>query len=181
MVAHNAKMSMRPNAPPGRFRPRRQTAAALAFAAINLALAAIVTVELRTSDTLMGAPAVTMTQPTPAAPSSDDFFLPPLSAYAAVTERPLFARNRRPLAPQAAAATVADAKSFVLVGVTVSGKERMAVIRRGAPPTIARLTEGQEIDGWTVRHIGDDRVVLRNHATEATIPLYKDAAGPDKQ
>ncbi len=172
---------MRRNAPPERSRPRRQRAAALTFAALNLALAAIVAVELRTSDNLTETPAVTMTQPTPAAAPSDDFSLPPLSTYGAVIERPLFARNRRPLPPQAAAATAGDAKSFVLVGVTVSGKQRTAVVRRGAPPTIARLTEGQEIDGWTVRHIGDDRVVLRYHATEATILLYKEAATPDKQ
>ena len=117
---------------------------------------------------------------TRAAPASDDLSPPPLSAYSAVIERPLFARNRRPLPPQAAAATAGNVNSFVLAGVTVAAKQRIAFILHGTPPAIARLTVGQTIDGWTVREIGDDRVVLRNHTTEFTILLYKDTATPEK-
>jgi hypothetical protein len=154
----------------------RQKASALALCALNLGLGAIVAAELSAPAGLAASPPAPLAATTSAALPSDDFSLPPLDAYKAVIERPLFARGRRPFQAQAVGEELGDVKSFVLAGVTISGAERIALVRHGTPPTISHLAQGQEIDGWTVREIADDRVVLSTRATDYTIRLYKGAA-----
>lgn len=154
---------------------RRQKAVALALAGLNLGLGAIVAAELRVPSNAAAAPAPPAPDPASiAVPSAGNASLPPLASLAAVIERPLFAANRRPLA-HAAAAPAADPKTFSLAGITIAGGERAAFVRHAGSPAIQRLTEGQEIDGWTVRAIAADRITLRHGAAEATMPLYKPA------
>lgn len=152
---------------------RRQKAAAAVLAAITFGLGAVVAMEVLAPSLVAEFPDPPAAHAAPAAaPPADEAAPPSLSAYRAVIERPLFALNRRPFAPPAAAVAVGDVQSFVLAGITLSGAERTALVRHGAPPTIARLAEGEEIDGWIVREIADDRVVLRNAATDYTLRLY---------
>jgi hypothetical protein len=158
-----------------------QKAAVFVVAAANLALAAMIALELRaqTGTEISAAPA--KAQPTDGLPANDPFVLPPMTALHAVVERPLFAHDRRPLPPPSKAPAVAgDLSTFRLAGITVSGNVRMALVLHGAPPRITALAEGQIIDGWTVGEIGDDHIVLRSAGSESTIHLYKEASVPEK-
>jgi type II secretory pathway component PulC len=91
---------------------------------------------------------------------SPGFSMPPLRGYAEVLERPLFSETRRPSV--AAAVAPADPRSadFNLVGIVISAHERHALIEHGQPPRLERVSEGQDIDGWSVESIKSDRVVL---------------------
>lgn len=151
---------------------RRQKAVALVLAILNLWLGAVVAQEYAALVDVSPPPVASSPAAAAAAPARDDFSLPPLDALKEVTERPLFARNRRPFVAAANAAP-GNAATFLLAGVTIAGEKRVALIQHGPPPSIARLSEGETIEGWTVRRIADDRVVLRNGAAEYTIPLYK--------
>jgi len=87
------------------------------------------------------------------------FSMPPLRSFAGVLSRPLFSETRRPpLQPVAAADTRAAA--FTLVGTILSAQERHALVEHGQPPHLERISEGQDIDGWTVEQILPDRVVF---------------------
>jgi hypothetical protein len=152
---------------------------ALGLGVIDLLLGGVVATEIFTprQTDAVGAPAAAAVRL--AAARRDEFALLPIAAYAVVTERPLFARHRRPFARRGAAASeITDVKSLVLVGITISGLQRIALVRHGAPPTVARLWVGAEIGGWTVRSIDEERLVLAKPTAEYTIQLYKAETAP---
>ncbi len=88
------------------------------------------------------------------------FSLAPLSNFAAVTDRPLFAPDRRP-APEASE-TLGSWSALTLAGIVVTPGSREALIAHGTPPKIVHLQEGQSVDGWVVRSIEPDRIVVAN-------------------
>jgi hypothetical protein len=91
--------------------------------------------------------------------SDPSFSMPPLRSFAGVLSRPLFSETRRPpLQPVAGADT--RAATFTLVGTILSAQERHALVEHGQPPRLERISEGQDIDGWTVEQILADRVVF---------------------
>ena len=155
---------------------RRHRAAAIVLAAVNLGLGFAVALEIGAPSGAEPAPTAAERQVASALPPSD-FSLPPLDAYRAVVDRPLFAHDRRPLPPPAPSAAAGDLSAYTLAGITISGKERTALVRRATPPAVARLAVGQVINGWTVTEIADDHVVVRAEGSEKTISLYKDADG----
>ena len=110
------------------------------------------------------APAALAVPPTPA---EGTFVMPPLDTYREVTARPLFSATRRPAATASHAA--APMASFALAGVVISSDGRVALIRQGKTPGLIRVKEGQQIEGWTVRSIAADRVVVSNGAADAEI------------
>jgi general secretion pathway protein N len=95
-----------------------------------------------------------------AVPHQSVFVMPPVGTYGEVTERPLFSETRR--APAETAATPVDAppSDFTLKGIIISTNERHALIEHGQPPSLERISEGQDLEGWTVESILVDRVVL---------------------
>jgi general secretion pathway protein N len=88
------------------------------------------------------------------------FSLAPLASFSAVTDRPLFSPDRRP-APEASE-TLGSWSALVLAGIVVAPASREVLIAHGNPTKIAHLQEGQSVDGWTVRTIEPDRVVVAN-------------------
>lgn len=107
--------------------------------------------------------------PLPPAPAAAG--LPPLGAFAEVLQRPLFAETRRPPPPEAAQDTLGAADGFTLLGTIIAGNGKSALIRYGRPPKLARLGEGQAVEGWTVREILPDRVLLEHGATRRALKL----------
>lgn len=90
--------------------------------------------------------------------------VPPIESFSNILERPLFWASRRPptdfpSAPKGDAAVV----DFVLHGIVITSDERFAMFQQGSPSRLIRLNEGQELQGWTVRSILGDRVLLRNN------------------
>jgi hypothetical protein len=158
---------------------RRLWLAVGALAAVDLALSLVVAAEAFDPSPADVAPPAAAAASMPFSTRNDAPLPPSLSAYRAVIERPLFARNRRPFGRKPAdQIAIGSAGAFALAGIVAAGARRIALIRHGVPPRTESLMEGAEIDGWAVRTIGDDRVVLRNATTDHTILLYKDASQP---
>jgi hypothetical protein len=94
------------------------------------------------------------------------FSMAPLNAYAEVVARPLFTPTRRPAAQQTAAGRPSD---FSLVGIVITRRERHALLEHGRPPHVDRVTPGQNVDGWTVKSIGPNSVLLAQGDRETEI------------
>jgi type II secretory pathway component PulC len=77
-----------------------------------------------------------------------------------VTDRPLFSPDRRPTAD--AGETRGSWSALVLAGIVVTPDSREVLIAHGNPSKIVHLQEGQSVDGWIVRSIAPDRVVVAN-------------------
>lgn len=154
-------------------------ATALALAALCVVLAATVGLELAG-----GGEAATAALPAVAAPASAalpappaSFKLPPLASYAEVTERPLFTATRRPRPPEAGQDLLGKSSGFVLLGIILAPDDKAVLVQHGHPAEIARLKEGQAVEGWTLQSILPDRITLQHGATEVELKL-KDRPGP---
>jgi general secretion pathway protein N len=153
--------------------------AVVALVALSLLSAGIIAVELSGgSDRAPSALPAAVAAPVPAAlpkpPTS--FKLPPLATYAEVTQRPLFSATRQPPPPEAGQDLLGKSNSFVLLGIILTPDERAVLIRHGHPAEIARLKEGQAVEGWTVQSILPDRITLQHGASEVELKL-KDQPG----
>ena len=158
---------------------------ALLLGLLCLALATLVYGELQGAERGPVRPAVAPPAaaaallPQPAAAS-----LSPIEAYDEVLQRPLFSATRRPPPAGAATNTLGTAEGFALIGIIIAEDGRAALIQHGRPPVLARLHEGQALEGWTVAAILPDRVVLEHDATQHELklkdrpPETKTPAGP---
>jgi hypothetical protein len=94
------------------------------------------------------------------------FELEPIASFAAVTERPLFSRSRRPAPVDRTSAT--DVRTgntgapFVLSGVLVAGATRVAFLQPRSQPKTLRVMEGETVEGWKIEKILPYRVVIGN-------------------
>jgi hypothetical protein len=88
-------------------------------------------------------------------------------AYPAITEHPLFyparlpwappAPKAAPPAPQAPAPTaVHPLQKYQLVGVVISEGARTALLKPSDGSKTVRISEGQQLNGWTLREISRD-------------------------
>jgi hypothetical protein len=110
--------------------------------------------------------------PVAAAPAAaQSIALRPLEAYAEVTARPVFSSKRRPPPPQETVQQAASSDGFVLAGIVETASERTALILHGQPLKPVRLKEGETVDGWTVRSIFADRIVVESAASSHELRL----------
>jgi hypothetical protein len=85
-------------------------------------------------------------------------------AHLNIADRPLFYPTRtpwvRPAAPPPApvVATLAPLTNYILIGVIVSGSERNALIKTARDNKTVTLTEGQQLEGWTLQEITRERL-----------------------
>ncbi len=83
---------------------------------------------------------------------------------AAIAEHPLFFPSRRPwvapaqnpLPPPAAAPDRAPPSGYTLIGVILGDAVRRAVLRRADAQKTMIVSEGEDVDGWTLRAIRPD-------------------------
>ena len=154
---------------------------ALVLVALCLALGAIIYAELGPArDATPAAPAAAAAgDPAPALPPQpSSFTLPPIETYAEVAQRPLFSPTRQPPPPEAAQDALGKSSGFALIGIIIVEDGRIALIQHGRPPVLARLKEGQVVEGWTVQSILPDRVMLQHGATEHELKLRDRPAQP---
>jgi hypothetical protein len=121
----------------------------------------------------IAAPALAVSTATTAA-TPPTFTLPPLDNFSAVAERPLFSPDRQPSAQPGPAGTGAWS-TLTLAGVIVTPDARQALIAHGQPKSIVHLREGQSVDGWTLRSIAADRVVVANGHEQHELRLFASA------
>jgi len=83
--------------------------------------------------------------------------LPTYADFAEITARPLFAPTRR---PDAAGVPIGIEARYRLLGIVIAGAARHALVAPVAGGAALELAEGGDVEGWTVRKIEGDRVVL---------------------
>jgi len=112
----------------------------------------------------------------PAPSATVNFTMPTLATYSEVLLRPLFSPNRRPSEEEP---VVMVPMSMTLVAILISPRGPHALVRRGTPPQIDRVVEGQTIDGWTAEAIKFDRVILRRGAeVQELVPVTAEQPHP---
>lgn len=105
------------------------------------------------------------------------FTFPPLAEFSEIVARPLFSPSRRP--PKEIEDSDSDTfvalpsqpSRFILAGVVISAEGRMVLLRRMNSTDLIRALMGQEIDGWYVESIEQDRVTLRRGDTVEIVTL----------
>jgi hypothetical protein len=104
------------------------------------------------------------------------FAMPAREAYDEVLERPPFSETRRPVPPGVAKANDQPLAATV-VGTILSASGVRALIAHGKPPELARVVEGQELDGWKIKLILQEKVVLSRGGSTVELKV-KDNAAP---
>ena len=109
------------------------------------------------------------------------FAMAPIDDFAAIVERPIFSKTRRPPAPKAApapapVALVVEELNLVLKGVIVSARERSVILSETKGGGSVTLTEGQQHKGWTLVEIQPEQVVFRREGQEQALALQYDVA-----
>lgn len=107
---------------------------------------------------------------------------PPITDFAEVVMRPLFAPSRRPYAPrdQKLPGDETKPETFALIGVIISPIGRVALLRPRANNDILRVVEGQSIAGWEVRTIKTTEVVLVRGSADEVLKLdNSDSRAPE--
>jgi hypothetical protein len=102
--------------------------------------------------------------------------LSPLTSFSAIVERPLFSPSRRPPPGTNAATGPSVASRYRLLGVVATGLKKRAFLADGARHI--DITEGDPLDGWTVKQIGADSVLLSSAEGEAVLKLKPAATEP---
>lgn len=131
----------------------------VALAGFCLLMLGIIGAELAPGQSNSNAAAPAASTPRPAAPAAPSFAMPPISAFDEVLARPIFSRTRRPATQ---IGHLPASSSFILVAIVISSDSRHALIGFGQPAKIARVTEGDDIGGWTVEAILPNAVVVRH-------------------
>lgn len=105
--------------------------------------------------------------------------LEPIAAYDAVSQRPLFAPDRRPfVAPPVAIASIAPAAPTTppptdlrLSAIVTVGGKQIALIQRGGASNTERVAIGTSIAGWQVIAIDAESVTLEQGGAHHTLHL----------
>jgi hypothetical protein len=116
--------------------------------------------------------------PPASAPAPALAALPPLAGYGAIVERPLFTPTRRPPPGTTGEPGPSIESRYRLLGIVATGPQKKAFVADGARRF--EIAEGDTLDGWAVKNIGQDRVVLASPAGEATLKLKPAAPEPAK-
>lgn len=93
--------------------------------------------------------------------------------YPAIGEHPLFYPTRQPWAPPPAAETKAPPPqtapvplaNYSLAGVVITNAGRVALLKSSTTAKTVTLTEGRDLDGWTLREITRERLRFESGGT----------------
>lgn len=104
----------------------------------------------------------------PDRPPVPQFAMPAIENYQAVLERPLFSPNRRPPLEKP---TIGGTNmfGFILTGVLIDNNLRIALLRRQGDGEVVRSREGEEIEGWTLRQVELDFIVIEKDGREEVL------------
>ncbi|MHC4984321.1 MAG: hypothetical protein ACYTF6_14290, partial [Planctomycetota bacterium] len=94
-----------------------------------------------------------------APPAAREFKLPPLRAFEATLQRPVFSRSRRPKA--GAQVVVSQDLAVKMQGVVGDDANKRALLIPEGGGEPLRLREGEEYQGWTLSEIGRHHAVFR--------------------
>jgi hypothetical protein len=109
--------------------------------------------------------------------------LPPIESFSETTERPLFLPDRRPPTIDEEQQDVENVESglFTLVGIIVSPKQRIALVKVRGSQDVLQLSEGQQANGWTVLQISPGDVIFESNDKTETIELIDIKPAPTRR
>jgi len=112
-------------------------------------------------------------------PAQVDYAMAPVEDFSAILDRPLFSPIRRPPAEGAVATAASEPELQVtLVGVIISSEEQIALVRLKDATRFARLSVGDNFQGWTLDSIEPSRITFRRGDVEEHIELTYDVPPP---
>jgi hypothetical protein len=149
-----------------------------AVAALGLTNWWVLTLEPGGSPAAGASPAsFTASMPTAARPREER----PLSDFAEIVGRPLFAATRRPYVPAEAPAARAEPApaepsrpppNVRLIGIVIDAGKRRALLRTPEQPRGRWVEEGETIEGWQVRQVQADAAILAFGTGTHELRLY---------
>jgi hypothetical protein len=113
--------------------------------------------------TAPGAPATPVPGPRPV----DDR---PLSDFAEILRRPLFTSSRSPFPARAEPSRLPS--DIRLTGIAIDASKKQALLRTPQQPQGRWVEEGHSIDGWLLRSVRDDAVILASGQQTRELRLY---------
>jgi len=102
----------------------------------------------------------------------------PEQAYPETGNRPLFSPTRRPAPPVVVTPQPTFQRNqFVLLGVTIAGDMRIAMLRERANGRLHRVEKGREVNGVKLADVQPESVTLSVGAEQESVPLLVGKAG----
>ena len=157
---------------------RQPLMSALAAIAVVLLIAIVAEAQL-------GPRLLAQAPPARKAASTEAKLIPPVAvvapeqAYPQTTARPLFTPTRRPAPPVEVAQAQAFQKGqFVLLGVTIVGNTRIAMLREKANGRLHRVEKGAEVNGIKVAEVDPDAVKMTQGGDSEVVALTVQKAIP---
>lgn len=100
-----------------------------------------------------------------------NFELPPISNYTEIMERPLFSETRRPIETESdngglqthendVPASAGNIGAYRLIGVLLTDSMKTAYVFDSRTQKLQRLSNGDEIEEWSISEISADTVIL---------------------
>ncbi len=108
-------------------------------------------------------------------PSPDRFASVPFESFSNTIERPLFRSDRlkrQPIVIKKSTAKPLKPLSLELIGVILSAKEDIAIVRTSDGKTI-RAVRRQVVDGWSLKDIGDHSATFERNGRTQSINIRK--------
>lgn len=140
-----------------------------------LVLAAVLGVELVQKTQPVDIVEVAPPPPAPQVEAGELTYEPkPIGAFEEIVERPLFLSTRRPAPAEPGTETASQDASdgqFVVAGIVVGERRRLALVIAEGQEKPVRVEVGQSISGWTIEAIHPTRVVFRHGDTVAEVNL----------
>lgn len=110
--------------------------------------------------------------------TDEDFVLPNMASLLDIVERPLFIEQRRPIEDQgddtdpALTPVMRTKMTAKLMGVYSDGAEMVALIM-DAKGNYRRRRQGDDVDGWQIEKLHDDRVTMIQGGANEELILRK--------
>lgn len=156
---------------------------------VNLLVAALIGAEIRYPESFVLRMASDLP---PASPDTGDVgaggasgtapMMPPAErAFSIISERPLFASTRRPVEAPAIAPQISlpqNVPQYIVTGIITAASGNVGILEPAARTAQANtglvVREGDKVDGWTVKEVNADGVILENEGRVAELKLVDD-------
>ncbi len=103
-------------------------------------------------------------------PPELQFTMAAIEDFDSVLERPLFSPSRRP-AVEVAAPAVDQEFDYTLKGVLIDTEARIALLYHKGGAGTVRQAEGTKIDGWLLKEVEGDFIVVERNGEERIVEL----------
>lgn len=150
----------------------------IGFAATNLVLAALLIYQISAPLPDLAPPVMHLKPKAQRAEAVVPVTTPAPEAFAEIDARPMFSPDRKAIATAQTGEASLAPPDVILVGVIVSGRDSLAMLRTPSAPLATAYRVGASVSGWQLSEIAPDRVVLTAGAVRSEIRLDANKAPP---